>query len=110
MTPSLEILDRFQNWFFSQCDGSWEHDEGVDISTLDNPGWAVTINISRYDISDIGQERREFERGGGDWIHWWIDERPQKLSFEARCGATNLKEVLAIFLTMFENRRFLPDS
>ena len=30
-------------WFARQCDGDWEHDLGIRIETLDNPGWAVDI-------------------------------------------------------------------
>ena len=34
-----------QNWYTTQCDGDWEHDYGITIGTLDNPGWYVVINL-----------------------------------------------------------------
>jgi hypothetical protein len=27
-----------ENWFTRQCDGDWEHGEGVVIESLDDPG------------------------------------------------------------------------
>ncbi|EOD6328199.1 Imm53 family immunity protein [Providencia stuartii] len=38
------LITQLQNWYKSQCDGIWEHEYGLDISTLDNPGWRVHIN------------------------------------------------------------------
>ncbi|MET9563851.1 Imm53 family immunity protein [Streptomyces tauricus] len=32
-----------QNWYAQQCDGDWEHEWGVEIAMLDNPGWNVSI-------------------------------------------------------------------
>ncbi len=26
------------NWFYKQCEGDWEHENGVEIGTIDNPG------------------------------------------------------------------------
>ncbi|MFE3999789.1 Imm53 family immunity protein [Nocardioides sp. YIM B13467] len=32
-------------WYADQCDGEWEHEFGVKIETIDNPGWSVTIDL-----------------------------------------------------------------
>jgi hypothetical protein len=40
-----ESLRSLQEWYASQCDGDWEHGHGVEITTLDNPGWLVKINL-----------------------------------------------------------------
>jgi hypothetical protein len=39
------IFDWLQQWYISQCDGEWEHDEGIKIQSSDNPGWIVEINV-----------------------------------------------------------------
>ncbi|MFE2849501.1 Imm53 family immunity protein, partial [Streptomyces scopuliridis] len=39
MSDSEPLLDWLQNWYTQQCDGDWEHEWGVKIATLDNPGW-----------------------------------------------------------------------
>jgi hypothetical protein len=41
----MDAITRLQMWYLGQCDGSWEHQFGVRIETLDNPGWSVTIDL-----------------------------------------------------------------
>ena len=52
----MDILKWLEKWYFSMCDGSWEHFYGVKIDTLDNPGWMVLI-----DIIDTPLEEKVFE-------------------------------------------------
>lgn len=46
----MDSLTWLQDWYTKQCDGDWEHSNGVQIDTLDNPGWSVNINLqdTRY--------------------------------------------------------------
>jgi hypothetical protein len=39
-------LSRLSLWYVGQCNGDWEHDSGVKIDTLDNPGWRITISLN----------------------------------------------------------------
>ncbi|WP_407667455.1 Imm53 family immunity protein [Myxococcus dinghuensis] len=32
-------------WFRNQCNGNWEHTRGISITTIDNPGWLVTVDL-----------------------------------------------------------------
>ena len=41
----MENLKFLQDWYTSQCDGDWEHTYGITITTLDNPGWSITIDL-----------------------------------------------------------------
>ncbi|HEY0134050.1 MAG TPA: Imm53 family immunity protein, partial [Nannocystis sp.] len=50
-----DVMRRLQTWYASMCDGDWEHRFGVRITTLDNPGWHV-----RIDILETGLEIDEF--------------------------------------------------
>ena len=36
-------LDWLMNWYSAQCDEDWEHQYGVKLETLDNPGWSLII-------------------------------------------------------------------
>lgn len=38
-------LQALQAWYAQQCNGDWEHRWGVEITTLDNPGWRVQIDL-----------------------------------------------------------------
>ena len=42
------IVDWLQNWTMSQIDGDWEHEQGISIGMLDNPGWILKADISNY--------------------------------------------------------------
>jgi hypothetical protein len=94
----MEILIWLQNWFLSQCDGDWEHDYGITIKTLGNPGWSVKINIEETEMDDIPLERIEIERSENDWVHC----RVEKKTFKAYGGPENLKEMLEIFRNWVE--------
>jgi hypothetical protein len=80
-----------QTWYVSQCNWNWEHHYGISISTLDNPGWRVKIDLSG--ISPASYERRETHRGEDDWCVTWIEND----TFHAACGPTNLGEALHDF-------------
>ena len=32
-------------WYVVQCNGDWEHSSGITITSLDNPGWLVKIEL-----------------------------------------------------------------
>ena len=44
------MINWLENWYSSQCDGSWEHFYGIKIETLDNPGWAVEIDLCETEL------------------------------------------------------------
>lgn len=90
---SLDVLTWLQIWYGQQCDGDWEHTYGVDIGTLDNPGWTIEINLSGTDLESKNLEREKSERSEDDWLHVWTEGG----SFHAACGPTNLGEALDRF-------------
>lgn len=50
-------LDKIQNWYRSNCKGDWEHSFGVQIDTIDNPGWRV-----KKDLTAIEFESKVFNK------------------------------------------------
>jgi hypothetical protein len=42
----MSILERLQSWYMAQCDGEWEHQQGISVASLDNPGWCVSVNLA----------------------------------------------------------------
>ena len=46
------MLKWLEKWFDSQYDGNWEHNEGIKIKTIDNPGWSINIYFSDNNIID----------------------------------------------------------
>ncbi|MEU9091717.1 immunity 53 family protein [Streptomyces sp. NPDC087901] len=95
MSDSEPLLDWLQNWYTRQCDGDWEHERGVKIATLDNPGWIIEIDVEGTDLEGREYAPQEVHRSTQDWIHARVSSR----AFHAACGPANLTEALALFRT-----------
>ncbi|GAA1073151.1 MULTISPECIES: immunity 53 family protein [Kitasatospora] len=93
MSDSTQVLDWLQNWYADQCDEDWEHEWGVKIATLDNPGWTVTIDLEETDLEDCEFARQDVNRSTHDWLWAWTSEK----AFHVRCGPANLAEALTLF-------------
>ena len=44
------MINWLENWYSSQCDGSWVHFYGITIATLANPGSAVEIDLCETEL------------------------------------------------------------
>jgi hypothetical protein len=69
-------LSLLQEWYKSQCNGDWEHDFGVKIETLDNPGWYVIIDLEDTDLEDINVSETA-DVADDDWYN--IQTKDKKL-------------------------------
>jgi hypothetical protein len=52
----------------SQCNGDWEHGQGIRIYTIDNPGWGVSINMKDSTARGATMQPYVCDRGDGDWV------------------------------------------
>ena len=59
-------IELIQEWYKNQCNGDWEHEYGVKIETLDNPGWIVSIDL--VDTFLQGFEYQYSKKDEEDWI------------------------------------------
>ena len=87
-------LQWLMNWYAAQCDDEWEHRWGVEIGTLDNPGWSLRVDLVGTDLE--GREFPRLARGlesEASWSVCWTE----KDRFHAACGAKDLAEVLGTF-------------
>jgi len=92
-------LQRLQNWYLAWCSRDWEHTYGVSISTLDNAGWTLDIELS--DTSLAGKPfttRKEDTEHSTDWIHCSVSD----LKFRGACGSLKLESLIEIFLAWAE--------
>jgi immunity protein 53 of polymorphic toxin system len=100
-------LEALQRWYLSQCNGDWEHTYGVDIGTLDNPGWTMAIHVAETELSGQPFERLEITRSETDWLVCWVGipelvTQTRAEAFQAACGPQNLAEVIGLFLRWAE--------
>ncbi|WP_335872624.1 immunity 53 family protein [Bacillus sp. 2205SS5-2] len=95
----MDTLSKIQNWFTKQCNGDWEHGYGINISTLDNPGWAVKINLIQTNLEEIEISTVDIKRNENDWIYCEVKNE----MFFGYGGSGNLTEILEVFLKISED-------
>lgn len=89
-----ETIDRIQDWYKINCNGDWEHSYGYKIETLDNPGWAIKI-----DLAETALENLEFNRAyqnpknNNDWFQIYTENKILNIY----CGPENMKSTFEIF-------------
>ena len=93
------MLSALEQWYARQCDGDWEHHRGVEISTLDNPGWRVQIDLVGTIRQGASLATVKIERTERDWIFYWVDAN----RFHIACGPENLSEAVELFVRWFES-------
>ena|SRR2546423_10096488 len=89
MTP----VERLETWFVKQCDGDWEHGAGIAISTLDNPGWSIDVDLRGTSLEGRSFAPIKKDASENDWLHASISGN----IFKIRCGPTNLDGAIALF-------------
>ncbi|MDE6730643.1 MAG: immunity 53 family protein [Oscillospiraceae bacterium] len=89
----MEIVSWLQNWYNSNCDGSWEHIYGVSIDTLDNPGWKVKINLQCTCLEEKIFQNIFIDNGDEDWLKCTV----QNGTFQGFGDPKKLIDILNIF-------------
>jgi hypothetical protein len=105
-----------QNWYTTQCDGDWEHDYGITIGTLDNPGWYVVINLVETPLEAAAFEPVQKHRSDEDWVdcrivetqaegRWeWVGDVGGR-QYQGAGGSHNLLEIVHFFGNGLSNKR-----
>ncbi|WP_223836777.1 immunity 53 family protein [Paenibacillus oceani] len=89
----IDNIKWLQEWYFSQCDGDWEHIQGVKITTIDNPGWYVELNVTETNLDRKVFENIKIERDDSDWLYCKVENN----MFVGTGGPLNLDEIIVIF-------------
>lgn len=103
----MDSMQRLVQWWRAQCDGEWEHEFGITIETMDNPGLLVKIDLS-YTNADVQSfEPISERRSDTDWCECTIARGSARGSteddlehFVGMGGPGNLNEVLERFLRL----------
>ena len=90
---SVDNLTWLQGWYLAVCDGDWEHQNGLKIETLDNPGWSFKVSLYATYLEDLEFEKIQVSRSEHDWICCFKKD----FSFEGAGGPLNFNEIIAIF-------------
>ena len=95
------VLRELQRWYAGRCNGDWEHGFGVEITTLDNPGWSVKIDLAGTELEDRAFETFQNPAGSEDfvpsdrWIRCWVADG----AWHGVGDETRLTEILQAFLS-----------
>jgi hypothetical protein len=93
---TTNALQRLQRWFQAQCDGDWEHGEGIAIETLDNPGWSLKVSLADTPLEHKAFAELKRDYGSEtDWLTCFLRDG----KFIGACGPQKLEEMIEVFLT-----------
>lgn len=98
---NMSALQWIQAWYQSQCDGDWEHQHGITINTLDNPGWSLKIDISNTELENLELDYRLIEISDDDWYGFKAD----KYTFEAFGDPTKLETLIMKFKEIVDDTK-----
>lgn len=98
------VLPRLERWYAARCDGAWEHDWGIKIETLDNPGWLVRIDLTGTPWAGrVYPTRKEgIDEAGRPVAPSWIHCFTQDGLFLGAGDTSKLPTLLGLFLDWVE--------
>jgi hypothetical protein len=100
----MSALDRLQRWYAARCDGTWEHDHGVTITSCDNPGWWVKVALAGTPLHGIAFA--EIALGVDGQRHpaqpSWLSCRVEDDAWHGAGDAAKLEVILEAFLDWAE--------
>lgn len=96
---SLDNMAWLTRWYATECNGDWEHQNGIRIETIDNPGWRVTIGLYGTLLEDVpfSPVRFNVDVPNGDPTQRWHMCRVADCCFTGAGGALDLDVILGIF-------------
>ncbi len=86
-------LTWLQSWYRRQCDGLWEHSNGIRIDTLDNPGWSLEIDLSGTFWENAEFDSFSIDNNEEDWMSCEVRAR----SFLAHGDPGKLRRMILVF-------------
>jgi hypothetical protein len=97
MSPLAALV----HWYESQCDGDWEHEYGVRLASLDNPGWTLEVDLLETAVEGRTMPKRRTDDDRGRWLIAWSDGEV----FRASCDPASLEEMLLLFETFVTHEK-----
>lgn len=95
----MDVLDWLERWYEAQCDGDWEHGFGPQISTIDNPGWSLTVDLDGTDCNGRILEAIEHNYDHEtEWRKCWTEGN----EFHGVGGPRQLRAILETFRAWVE--------
>ena len=87
------LLNWLEEWYRSSCDGDWEELYGITISSLDNPGWLVEIDLFETPLENKTLLPIYIVNTDDDWVCC----RTENCRFYGSGDPTKLAYIIEIF-------------
>ena len=87
------LLKWLEEWYLNKCNGEWEHNYGITINTLDNPGRDISIDLIDTEVKLNDLKWQYFEKSEKDWFGYKIE----KNVFNASGDPTKLTYLISLF-------------
>jgi hypothetical protein len=86
----LEWLD---SWYRRQCNGDWEHRQGMRLQPLEKAGWHLTINLAGTSAVNARPQQLRLDTKGGGWLSCSIAGE----CFEGSGDPRKLEQIIGVF-------------
>jgi hypothetical protein len=94
------MIEWLQKWYTDRCDEDWEHMYGIQIGNIDNPGWAVTIDLADTELADFEKSYETFENSEEDWYAYSIENKV----FKGVGDPGKLNKIIETFKEIWESK------
>jgi hypothetical protein len=105
-----DLLSWLQDTYHDLCNDSWEHEHGVKIDTLDNPGWSFEFDLRDTVFEDYSFQKITVVEGyeeDNNWVHCWFENG----IFTGHAGgAHNLAKMILIFKEWYQQTEKIIDG
>jgi hypothetical protein len=104
---SQDHLEWLEDWYQRQCNGNWEHSQGMRLRSLDDPGWHLTINLTGTSAENAAPQKISLDTPTGDWITCSISAE----RFDGSGDTRRLEQIIGVFRKWVETPiRYSPGT
>ncbi len=86
------------DWYKLNCNGYWEHYHGIQIDTLDNPGWTISIDLEDSIVKLESFPWKLNKKSDDDWYNFRVEND----KFEATGDPSKLEFLILKFKELVE--------
>jgi hypothetical protein len=96
----MSAIERLQEWYATQCDDEWEHYYGINISSCDNPGWWVKIDLGSTVLAgcQFPEVKIGIDEDGHPQASEWLRCYVEKNKWQGAGDPSQLEHIIDTFL------------
>lgn len=96
----MDQIEWLEKWYQQACNGYWENFYGIEIGTLDNPGWYISVDLKETQYENLKMKEILWEKGKDDWMRCEISNG----IFRGVGDSLKLRQIVQIFRNVVESK------